>query len=247
MKITEVIKFHYLLQEKLLSSDAWLNKDVQACTLQLDFILDQTLGAFPLDENFDTPDSPKGVVCILNPTYPSTPRFLRTYRVRQGFGPRCTIRQAFHTTLADGIHLPSILIQHDRISTKFIAARDSIPNPTMLLMKELRLCFPKAEHVACILNIGTVMDCDNTAQTVAAQCSELSPFFTRLSVDHMSPAASEDVTQAMLAATQNYLLREDISELVNNVVLAVKDQPHIVSPMRLGMLVHPASETVCLY
>ncbi|KAH8806929.1 hypothetical protein DL96DRAFT_602527 [Flagelloscypha sp. PMI_526] len=236
MKITEVVDFHYVLQEKLFSSDAWLDKDFAACTLQLDFVLDQTLGAFPLDENLDTPDSPKGMICILNPAYPSTPRFLRTYRVRQGFGPRSTIRQAFHAALADAIHLPPVLIQHDRISTKFIAAGNEIPNPTSLLMKELRLCFPKAEHVSSILNLGTSPDRDNTAQTVATQCRDLGPFFTRLSVEQLSPDVGDDVSQVMLAAVENYLLVDEISDLVDGVVLAVKERPHIISPVRLTSL-----------
>ena len=60
MKIAEVVNFHYVLQAKLFSSEAWLDKDFEACTLQLDFVLDQKLGAFPLDENLDAPDSPKG-------------------------------------------------------------------------------------------------------------------------------------------------------------------------------------------
>ncbi|KAH8806827.1 WD40-repeat-containing domain protein [Flagelloscypha sp. PMI_526] len=236
MKITEVIDFHYVLQENLFSSEAWLNTDFDACTLQLNTILNQALSTFPLEDNLDTPDSPKGMICILNPVYPKTPRFLRTYRVRQGFGPRCTIRQAFHAALADGVHLPPVLIQHDRISTKFVAAGSEFPNPTALLTKELRLCFPKAEHVSCILNLGTGTDRDNTAQTVATQCRDLGPFFTRLSVEQLSPDVGDDASQAILAAMENYLLADDISDMVDGVVLAVKERPHIISPARLTSL-----------
>ncbi|KAH8806823.1 hypothetical protein DL96DRAFT_599049 [Flagelloscypha sp. PMI_526] len=236
MKISEVFEFHDVLQEKLFSSESWLNKDPDACALQLNTVLDQALSTYPLEENLDAPDSPKGMICILNPVYPNIPRFLRTYRVRQGFGPRCTIRQAFHAALADGLHLPPVLIKHDRVSAKFIAAGHEVPDPTTLLMKELRLCFPKAEHVSCILSIGTGPDRDNTAQTVATQCRDLGSFFVRLSVKQLPPDVGDDASQAMLVAVENYLLVDETSDLVDSVVLAVKERPHIISPIRLTSL-----------
>ncbi|KAH8806822.1 hypothetical protein DL96DRAFT_1822174 [Flagelloscypha sp. PMI_526] len=236
MKISEVFEFHDILQEKLFSSEPWLNQDLDACVLQLNTILDQALSTYPLEENLDAPDCPKGMICILNPVYPSTPRFLRTYRVRQGFGPRCTIRQAFHAALADGVHLPPVLIKHDRIFAKFIAAGNEVPNPTAVLMKELRLCFPQAEYVSCILNLGTGPDRDNTAQTMATQCRDLGPFFVRLSVEPLPPDVGDDTSQTILVAVENYLLADEVSDMVDGAVLAVKERPHIISPARLTSL-----------
>ncbi|KAH8826278.1 hypothetical protein DL96DRAFT_1805648 [Flagelloscypha sp. PMI_526] len=147
--------------------------------------------------------------------------------VPRGFGPRCTIRQAFHATLADGIHLPPVLIQRDGIPLKFIAAWSTAPNPTTLLTKELSICFSKAEPVSCILNLGIGPDLDNPSRSVSHLCHDLAPFFTRLSVEQLHPDFGDDPSQAMLAAVESYLLADNISDLVDGVVLAVKERPHI--------------------
>ncbi|KAH8802340.1 hypothetical protein DL96DRAFT_1823379 [Flagelloscypha sp. PMI_526] len=64
-----------------------------------------------LDVDLDTPFLFKAslnyFVCVLNDVTVRLPRALWNYRVRSSESRRCSIREAIHATLADGIHLPS--------------------------------------------------------------------------------------------------------------------------------------------
>ncbi|KAH8830944.1 hypothetical protein DL96DRAFT_1594900 [Flagelloscypha sp. PMI_526] len=257
MTVDEVIEFHHHLEEQASPNES-----------RVDELITDKLGHSLLEEYFDVKDSPKGFVCVVNPDLPLTPRLLRTYRVRENFGPRCTIRQALLATLADGVLRASIPIAHDQITTSFVFGNVNFSNPTAILMKEIRSCFPKAKHVSCIVNLGSgpaefhtptmhppeaqiqtptmasvpqwAHNSEQIASTITAQCHDLGPFFFRLSIDQLSKVILPSQTDYLqysfaiiIRATQTFLLKEEITLLVDDLVSALVKRPPIVSPARL--------------
>ncbi|KAH8813747.1 hypothetical protein DL96DRAFT_1757765 [Flagelloscypha sp. PMI_526] len=256
MTVDEVIAFHGRLHRELFSSQSWNEKDKESCKALLDGIVLESLDAQALDENLDSPDSPKGFICVLNVSTPSTPHFLRTYRVRSNFGPRCTVREALYTTLADRVHLPPVPIIHDDITSLFMGAGIGFNNPTALLLEEILPCFPKANSVSGILNLGAgymplhslnttraeadafrniIMDCEGVVQALQAQCHDIGQLFTRISVEHLPEDALEPSRyfQRVYAHTHEFLSQHRISGLIDDIIVILKERRHIVSPARL--------------
>ncbi|KAH8834469.1 hypothetical protein DL96DRAFT_1757187 [Flagelloscypha sp. PMI_526] len=262
-KVADVNAFHQVLQTRLFDSRGWNSKNTAACTTLLNTILDKHLDQKILDDSLDARGTPKGMVCVTDPSFPSTARFLRTYTVREGFGPRCTVHEALHATLADGVHLPSVSIEGDQAREDFVAATAAYPNPTPLLMKETSRCFSPGRFIACIVNLGagrlsptfpmtpsesffnlvlafcyallriislnylpndTVTDdskfkslgylCASVTDAISSQCHDLGSFFYPLSVVSLHNVKwGADAAGAILAATNAYLLQDEISRM----------------------------------
>jgi hypothetical protein len=184
----------------------------------------------------------------------SLPRTLRNYSVRTNPSPACTIRQAIYATLADMEHLPAEPIGDQQ----FHDASGSFPNASHRLVKELAAAFPK-QYLTCFVNLGS----DSTvpenrshlvSQDLMAQFKDLNCFF-RLSVREElcvesrakssflnffsfgwnsteDPFSEEDKIKTFVSG---YLQEEETSNIVDEIVDAIKGRKQVVKMLRLGM------------
>ena len=167
---------------------------------------------------------------MLNEAKPSSQsvRSLRSYRVRTGPSPRCTIRQALHATLADLEHLPAVAIEDEL----FIGASCHFSNIARIFLKELAAAFPTL-HLACFVNLGAdyTRPANNShmiGQDLMSQFRSLDCFF-RLSVREELHEESRIKTLVM-----GYLQEDYVSDLVDKIVEAMKGCKRVVNLLRLG-------------
>ncbi|KAH8802329.1 hypothetical protein DL96DRAFT_1634283 [Flagelloscypha sp. PMI_526] len=110
MTLSQIIISKIILQDVLFSSERLQQKDSIGCVGVLTTALAQIVDEVGLDVDLDAPFLSKTslncFVCVLNDVTAGLPRALRNCRVPSSKSPRCSIREAIHATLADGIHLP---------------------------------------------------------------------------------------------------------------------------------------------
>ncbi|KAH8832823.1 hypothetical protein DL96DRAFT_682322 [Flagelloscypha sp. PMI_526] len=257
--LSQALESHRILHDQLLATPDWIKGDMESCSATLQRLLDVITRkhgrGIILDDYLDDPRSPKGFVCAMNPTTVTTPRLLRTYRSRTNFGPRCTIRQAACTALADQLHLPAIQIPDD--GETFIGAHLGFNNPTGVVLPEIPNAFPKAKHVSCIVNLGAghagfatipaggptlevlrkaAQDCEKVAESILSRSYNLPGLFHRLSVEHgvqTSFVASTPIaTRATIAShTKAYLELTLTSDAVDKLVESVV-KPEATIPVK---------------
>ncbi|KAH8825522.1 ankyrin repeat-containing domain protein [Flagelloscypha sp. PMI_526] len=254
MTIGQVISSHKILESTLMVSNQWTQKDHEGCTALLNTSLAEIVQL--LDEKIDL-DGPflstnvlKCFICVLNPRHAGRARPLRNYRVRASTSPDCSIRQAIHATLADGLHLPVFSIQDEH----FIGATAAFANPSHELMKELPAAFPKTSGLACFVNLGIsrpaalpvaargsdnefyrLLCCtDTVAQNLMTLCGDLWPFFFRLSTT-ATLEAPEDVSFVKGDAME-YLGEEDVRVQIDDMVQILMQRYAVVPLTRLRSL-----------
>ncbi|KAH8826125.1 hypothetical protein DL96DRAFT_1466115 [Flagelloscypha sp. PMI_526] len=196
-------------------------------------------------------------VCVLNDLNAGRSRALRNYWVRSSKSPRCTIREAIHATLADGIHLPPVRTQDEQ----FICGSSGFANPSYELMKELPAVFLKGSELACFINLGAgspgllrmtsggswdelaklVRDAEAVAQNLVALCSGLGPCYFRLSVttgvEESELGHAEDVVRVLKSFTVGYLEEAEIAVQLDAAVDTLAKWRGVVPLVRLGK--HP--------
>ncbi|KAH8823155.1 hypothetical protein DL96DRAFT_1683321 [Flagelloscypha sp. PMI_526] len=261
MTIGQVISSHKLLQQILFSSEQWARKDQEGCivvlNLALDRIIQQLDDKIDLDVPFLSKNFLKCFVCVLNDrNVNGRVRALRTYRVRASTSPNCTIRQAIHATLANGIHLPSIPIQDEH----FLSATIGYANPSYELTRELSAAFPKASKLACLVNLGsgrpgplhltaggTVEELvklfhspEAVAQNLASLYNDMGPCFFRFcpifSPECFIGTVAENLLRDVKSHTMGYLGEEETSSQINTAVELFIKCHGVVDVGRLGSL-----------
>ncbi|KAH8800549.1 ankyrin repeat-containing domain protein, partial [Flagelloscypha sp. PMI_526] len=232
MTIGQVLLCHKILEDQLLSSPLWAGKDHEGCSRLLDEALkhmqSQTGVFVELDSPFRSQASTKCFILVQNNTQGHHPRALRNYRVRTVPSSNCTIRQALHTTLAGSEYLPPIVI-HDE---QFVSASMRFPNPSRELMKELVIAFPKASHLACVINIGAgkarvVDNSETVAQDLLLQCKDVECFF------RLSMKSTQDAGVHTKSAVMELLQEEEVSELTDVIVEALIKRCAVIPLRRL--------------
>lgn len=199
-------------------------------------------------------------ICVLNPISTIVPRFLRTYKTRSNFGPRATIRQALHATLADQIHLSSVQIPAG--SEEFISGVLGFNNPSGLVSSEIPKALPKAPEVACIVNLGSghaelagvsptghtkeelheiVMDCERSAEVLTSQAQDVPGLFIRLSVTQgmqqytcPTPQSPATAQSTLLSLTKGYLQTSSVNSKIDALVQVIAERRSTISTARLG-------------
>ncbi|KAH8813964.1 hypothetical protein DL96DRAFT_1685224 [Flagelloscypha sp. PMI_526] len=231
---------HKMIQDKLMLSEQWTRKDREGCKAALDAalaeIVQQLDNMVDLDDPFLSRNALKCFVSVLNVHYTGA-RALRNYRVRASTSPDCSIRQAIHATLSDGVHLPAVSI-HDE---QFLSATTGFANSSHELMKELAAAFPKASGLACFVNLGMgrpttepvsisepdrlMYSTDAVAQNLLALFHDLGPCFFRLtvaptldSVPHKTPKEVSFVKSAAMQYLEGQDVREQMSDIVRNLM-----------------------------
>ncbi|KAH8797198.1 hypothetical protein DL96DRAFT_1825344 [Flagelloscypha sp. PMI_526] len=260
MTVAQVITSHKILQEVLFSSEEWKRKDTIGCATRLKTTLARIIEEVGLEVDLDAPflskNSLKCFVCVLNDVTTGRPRALRNYRVRSSKSPRCTIREAIHATLADGIHLPPVRTQDEQ----FICASSSFANPSYELIKELPAVFPKGSKLACFVNLGAggtglsritcggycaeltkhVRDAEVVAHNLTSLCHGLGPCYFRLSVvtdgDGSALESAEDAIRTVKSLTMGYLEEAEIGSYLDALVDGLAQGHGLVSLERLGSL-----------
>ncbi|KAH8800552.1 hypothetical protein DL96DRAFT_797101 [Flagelloscypha sp. PMI_526] len=232
MTIGQVILCHRILEDRLLSSPLWAGNDREGCSRLLDDALNemqsQTGVSAELDSPFRSQTSTKCFVLAQNNNQGHHPRALRNYRVRTIPSSSYTIRKALHTTLADLEHLPPVLIQDE----EFVSASMRFPNSSRELMKELVIAFPKASHLACLVNVGAgksqlVDNSETVAQDLLSQCKDVECFF-RLSVKN-----AQDLGVHVKSTVIELLQEEAISQLIDIIVEALNKRCTVIPLRRL--------------
>ncbi|KAH8823509.1 hypothetical protein DL96DRAFT_1617793 [Flagelloscypha sp. PMI_526] len=261
LTLGQAVNVHHLLETKLFGTEIWAHCDKEACKTALGAALEDVFNTLEIPESLDSPleckNHCKGFICVVNDIAISSCRLLRTYKARKSRGSGCTIRQAIHATLADGIHLSSPCINDET----FRDAMLGFSNPSSRLMHELMLAFPGWGYgVACIVNLGAgdsglvgMVDGDNleqlkkllqvstiVAEDIAVQCHHLGPFFFRLSVSHgvqdIDLSAPSSTLSKVLGATYAYTKLADIDVSIDNTVKAIVNRPFIVQVERMSSL-----------
>ncbi|KAH8797218.1 hypothetical protein DL96DRAFT_1825358 [Flagelloscypha sp. PMI_526] len=240
MTIAQVIKSHKTLQNVVFDSDEWERKDSNGCTALLKKAMAQIVEEVGLTVDLDGPflskDTFKCYVCLLNDLHVGCARALRSYRVRSSKSPRCSIREAIHATLADGVTF------------------------LLFLMKELPAVFPKGSELASFVNLGTggttfmritsggsweeraqhVRNADNVAQNLIALCDGLGPCYFRLSVvtgvDGPAMESADDAVRVLKSLTIGYLEMADVGTQLDSVADTLTKRHGVVSLERLGSL-----------
>ncbi|KAH8813960.1 hypothetical protein DL96DRAFT_1821161 [Flagelloscypha sp. PMI_526] len=259
MTIGQVMASHKILQDTLLTSDHWTRKDHDGCIAALNTalveIVQQLDVMIDLDGPFLSRNALKCLVCVQTARFAARSRALRNYRVRTSTSPECSIRQAIHATLADGIHLPAISIQDEQ----FLSATTGFANPSHELMKELPAAFSKTAGLACFANLGIgphamisvatrgtesdtyrlLCGTDAVAQTLLALCGDLGPCFFRLAttttLDVVLGKPSQNVSFVKSGAME-YLGEEDVRVQIDDVVKSLIERHPVVSLARLRSL-----------
>ncbi|KAH8826192.1 ankyrin repeat-containing domain protein [Flagelloscypha sp. PMI_526] len=259
MTIAQVIESHKILQTILFSSEDWKRKSIDACSGVLNQALAHIVEEVDLNITLDAPflskNSLKCFVCVLNSLSAGHARALRNYRVRTSKSPRCSIREAIHATLADGVHLPPVCIQDEQ----FINASSGFTNPSYEVMKELPLVFPKHSKLVCFVNLGAghpamlpltsggskeeninlLRYAEVVAQHLEALCSGLGPCYFRLSITKGIEGC--DLTSALAirvvkTVTTGYLEEVEVSNHIDAVVRSLIEQNGVVELERLRSL-----------
>ncbi|KAH8823000.1 hypothetical protein DL96DRAFT_328876 [Flagelloscypha sp. PMI_526] len=202
-------------------------------------------------------------ICLLNKNSAEGARLLRTYRVRSNRGPQCcTIRQAFHATLADQIHSPGISIGEPGAEEIFITGHMRYNNPTQQLVREIGNAFSLDDDISCVVSLGPgipallalsgaenydeldtiVKDSNAIAAVYEAQFKDIGSFFYRFSLERgvqegaNGPKDKEELGRHILASVHAYLADDIVSERVDKLIDATVDRPRIVSARRLKPL-----------
>ncbi|KAH8826123.1 hypothetical protein DL96DRAFT_1607243 [Flagelloscypha sp. PMI_526] len=258
LTVAQVITSHKILQNVVFSSDDWERKDTNGCVAVLRTALGQIVEEMGLIVDLDGPflskDSLKCYVCILDDLHVGCARSLRNYRVRSSKSPRCSIRQAIHATLADGVHLPAIRVQDEH----FVSASSGFANPSYELMKELPAVFPKGCELTCFVNLGAgcsqlvhltargsweerakrAQDAEAVAQNLIALCGGLGPCYFRLSVatgiDVSMPKSTDEILRIVKSLTMRYLEEANIKIHLDAAVDTLTKRHGVVSLERLG-------------
>ncbi|KAH8797997.1 ankyrin repeat-containing domain protein [Flagelloscypha sp. PMI_526] len=260
LTIGQVIAAHTLLQKMLFSSKIWEQKNVTACLALLNETLAQAAGHVGLTVDLDSPflskTSLKCCIFVLNNLNTGHARALRNYRIRTSKSLRCTIRQAIHATLADGVHLPYAVIEDEH----FMNASSGYANPSYELMKELPHVFPRGSKLASLVNLGAghrglmplttggswneqnrlLHYAEGVAQNLAALCAGLGPCYFRLSVTAgaINPTewSSTEVDRVVKSCTAQYLAEVEVEEKLDAVVVNLNKRNGMVLLERLGSL-----------
>ncbi|KAH8797238.1 hypothetical protein DL96DRAFT_1825374 [Flagelloscypha sp. PMI_526] len=260
MTIGQVIASHKIIQTVVFSSIEWKRQDTLGCATVLETALAQIVEAVGLDVDLDRPflsnASLKCFVCVLNDLDASCARSLRNYRVRSSKSPHCSIREAIHATLADGVHLPSVYIQDEQ----FIMGSSGFANPSYELMKELPVVFPKGSKLACFINLGachpgtlpltsrgsqdeqtSLLHCaEIVAQNLLSLCAGLGPCYFRLAVatrlEGFSQPSAHDAVRVVKSLTMGYLEMVKIRTHLDGAVDTLIQRNGVVSLERLGSL-----------
>ncbi|KAH8797239.1 hypothetical protein DL96DRAFT_1825375 [Flagelloscypha sp. PMI_526] len=260
MTIAQVIESHKILQTVLFFSQEWQQKNIDACVNLLDKVLAQIMEGVGLNMDLNTPflskNSLKCFVCVVNDLNAGCARSLRNYRVRTSKSPRCSIREAIHATLADGIHLPPVCIQDEQ----FINASSGFTNPSYEIMKELPLVFSTPSKLACFVNLGvgdsTTLPLTSggsleeqtnllrfaglVAQHLEALCGSLGACYFRFSVSNgvegSALGSADGATRVVKTLTMAYLEEAKVSEHVDAAVESLVKRHGVVELKRLGSL-----------
>ncbi|KAH8817574.1 ankyrin repeat-containing domain protein [Flagelloscypha sp. PMI_526] len=258
MTIGQVIRSHGILERRLFRSDAWNNRIKQACVGNLNTALAEIVKVLdiktPLDSPFEEQNPvAKCFVCLVNPAATKSCRLFRNYRPRAEQGPSCTIGQVLFATLANHVHLSPVRIGEEW----FLSALNSHPNPTHVLVKELRNAFVKGTHVACLVNVGAgnlsvqplekqkdaeiiaglLQSCQLVADDVATQCHDLGSFFFRFSVTselEQEPCSLEDKISQIIGLTMAYLSTNEVSTRLDDMEETLHERFAAVSIERLS-------------
>ncbi|KAH8826133.1 hypothetical protein DL96DRAFT_1805404 [Flagelloscypha sp. PMI_526] len=260
MTVAQVITSHKILQNAVFSSEEWERQDANGCTTVLREALAHIIQEAGLNIDLDGPflskDSLKCYVCVLNDLNAGRSRAPRNYRVRSSKSPHCSIREAIHATLADGIHLPPVRTQDEQ----FICGSSGFANPSYELMKELPAVFLKGSELACFINLGAgspgllrmtsggswdelaklVRDAEAVAQNLVALCSGLGPCYFRLSVmtgvEESELGHADDVVRVLKSFTVGYLEEAEIAVQLDTAVDTLAKCRGVVPLARLGSL-----------
>ncbi|KAH8813963.1 hypothetical protein DL96DRAFT_1821165 [Flagelloscypha sp. PMI_526] len=259
MTIGQAMASYKILQGTLLTSDHWARKDHDGCIAALNAalveIVHQLDHKIDLDGPFLSKNDLKCFICVLNAHHTGGVRALRNYRVRASTSPDCTIRQAIHATLSDGVHLPTISI-HDE---QFLSANTSFANPSHELMKELTAAFPKTPGLACFVNLGIgkysalqndlsgtesesygcICSTEAVAQNLQTLCGDLGPCFFRLAVTTTLGSVSDNTPQGIgfvKGAVMQYLGAQDIRRKIDDIVRNLMERHPVVPLARLRSL-----------
>ncbi|KAH8797236.1 hypothetical protein DL96DRAFT_1825373 [Flagelloscypha sp. PMI_526] len=260
MTIAQVIESHKIIHTVLFSSEDWKRKNFEACGGVLNQALARIAEEVGLSTVLDAPflskNSFKCYVCVLNNLNAGQARALRNYRVRTSKSPRCSLREAIHATLADGVHLPPVWVQDEQ----FINASSGFANPSYEIMKELPCVSSPRTKLACFVNLGAgypvmvsltsggsgeettnlLRNANFVAQHLEALCSGLGPCYFRLSI-YKGPGCSahgsaDGATQVVKSLTVAYLEETEISKHIDMAVESLVNRYGIVDVERLGSL-----------
>ncbi|KAH8817561.1 ankyrin repeat-containing domain protein [Flagelloscypha sp. PMI_526] len=259
MTIGQAIRSHRIL-ERVFQSDAWKNKNQQACSETLNIALDEMINVSDVENSLDSPFAEKNpktkcFVCVINPAAATSCRLLRNYRSRKDQAPRCTIRQVLHATLSNHAQLPAVCIEEEL----FISALNGYANPTHMLVKELGNAYTKGTHVACVVNVGAgdlgiqpltsqtnaeelaglLRSCQLVADDVASQCHDLGAFFFPFSVTSglgEESCLSENEISRVKGLTKAYLSTDEISTRLDDLEERLSERFGVVSIERLNSL-----------
>ncbi|KAH8826193.1 ankyrin repeat-containing domain protein [Flagelloscypha sp. PMI_526] len=260
MTISQVIASHKIIQNVLFSSVEWERNDALGCATMLRTALTRIAKEVGLDFDLDSPflskNSLKCFVCVLNDLNAGRARAIRNYRIRSSKSPHCSIREAIHATLSDGVHLPSVYIQDEQ----FVAAASGFANPSYELMKELPAVFLIGSKLSCFVNLGAchpgilpitsggseeeranlLRYADVVAQNLVSLCGGLGPCYFRLSVVMGAKGSTQwspdDAFRAVKSATVGYLEEEKVQMDLDAVVAALTQSHGVVSLERLASL-----------
>ncbi|KAH8797235.1 hypothetical protein DL96DRAFT_999754 [Flagelloscypha sp. PMI_526] len=260
MTISQVIESHKILQNALFSSEEWERKATSGCSAVLNTalarIIEETGASFDLDGPFLSKNTLKCFICVLNDLNARRARGLRNYRIRTSKPSRCSIREAIHATLADGVHLSPVCIQDEH----FISASSGFANPSYELIKECAVLFSKGSKLACFVNLGAghpgilpltsggteeeqaklLRDVEAVAQNLVALCSGLGPCYFRLSVT-MGVESSfrwlrDESIRLVNSITAGYLGEEAVGACIDDIVDTLAKRHGVVLLERLGSL-----------
>ncbi|KAH8834258.1 ankyrin repeat-containing domain protein [Flagelloscypha sp. PMI_526] len=248
MTIGQAIRSHNILNDHLFSAEQWVREDRIASSSALESALDTIIEENQIQVDLDSPFGSKGdpskwygfflvlssnsypssFVCVVNDKNTTHPRILRNYRIRTSPNPRCTIRHALRATLADGTHLPPVVLQHERL----VSGVPRFANVSRVLMKELPVAVPKTTHLACFVNIGSGHpDAHSVAQDLLSQYHDLGPCYFRLSLQHEVKAMDE-----LYGHTTEYLDEVEVSTQIDCIVDTLIQRYGVISVARLGSL-----------
>ncbi|KAH8806738.1 hypothetical protein DL96DRAFT_1630772, partial [Flagelloscypha sp. PMI_526] len=233
MTIEQAITSHNILNDQLFSTEQWVQEDRMASSSALDSALDTIIEQNQIQVDLSSPFGSKGepikcFVCVVNDKNTTHPRILRNYRIRTSPNPRCTIRQALRATLADGTHLPPVVLQHERL----VSGVPRFANISRALIKELPVTVPRGTHLACFVNIGSGHpDTHSVAQELSSQYHDLGPCYFRLSMHREVRAMDETYSH-----TTEYLGADEVSVQIDCIVETLIQRYGVVPTERLGSL-----------
>ncbi|KAH8817552.1 hypothetical protein DL96DRAFT_389588 [Flagelloscypha sp. PMI_526] len=257
MTIKQAIQSHRIL-ERVFQSDAWKNKNQQACSEILNIALDEIINVSDIAASLDLPFAEKNpktkcFVCVVNPAAATSCRLLRNYRSRTDQGPRCTIRKVLYATLSNHVQIPAVCIEEER----FLSALNGYANPTHVLVKELGNAYTRGTHVACLVNVGAgdlgiqpmtsqsnaeelaglLRSCQLVVEDVASQCHDLGAFFFPFSVPSglgQESSLLENEISHVKGLTMAYLSVNETSTRLDDLEEKLRERFGVVSIERLN-------------